>query len=383
MKETIADVRVARVRAPLPTVVRFGSWEMRHREFALCAIRSRSGELGCAFVYTRDGPVPEVVRRNLAPLYAGLAAEDPIGALRQVAPTNNAVLASGIGHRALSLVDLAAWDLAGRLKGQSVTEMLGGTPAPLPVTAIIGYPPSIGPDEVGEQVRVLHQAGWRRFKQPIAGTWELSYERLRAAKEAAPAAWHGMDANWTFATPEQVAAFAAAISDLELGWMEDVIAPGDARLVRRVRDLSAVPIAMGDEQGGSYHPQALVDAAAVDVVRIDASTNGGVTRFGTIVSLLREADQRFATHMFAHAHSQILNGLGIVDVPVEWGVPGSGVDQFADSLPQPEVHEGVMRPLDVRAGLGPMANPDWIAEQIVEDPDGLLDDLRRTMGGVR
>ncbi len=327
--------------------------------------------------------MPEVVRRNLAPHYAGLAADDPVSALRQVAPTNNAVLAAGIGHRALSLVDLAAWDLAGRLKGQSVTEMLGGTPGPVPVTAIVGYPPSIGPEEVGEQVRSLHQAGWRRFKQPIAGTWQLTHARLRAAKEAAPDAWHGMDANWTFTSPEEVAAFAAPIADLELGWLEDVVAPGDAQLVRRVRDLSPVPIAMGDEQGGSYHPQSLVAAAAVDVVRIDVSTNGGITRFGTIAGQLRAEGQRFATHMFAHAHSQILNGLGIVDVPVEWGVPGSGVDQFADSLAQPEVCEGLMRPLDVLAGLGPMANPAWIAEQIVEDPDDVIADLQRAIGDPR
>jgi DNA polymerase len=35
---------------------------------------------------------------------------------------------------------------------------------------------------------------------------------------------------------------------------------------------------MGDEQGGSYHPQALLRFDAVDVNRVDATTNGGITR---------------------------------------------------------------------------------------------------------
>jgi L-alanine-DL-glutamate epimerase-like enolase superfamily enzyme len=374
--ETVTDVRVARVLAPLPVVVRFGRWEMRHREFALCVMRSSSGATGTAFVYTRDAPLPEIVRRNVAPAWLDQPATDPVAAFRAVAATNNAVLAAGVGHRALSLVDLAAWDLAGRLSGRNLTEMLGGTPAPVPVTAIVGYPPSIGADEVAEQVRTLHAAGWRRFKQPIAATWELTHERLRAAKEAAPDCWHGMDANWTFGSAEEVREFATPIADLELGWIEDIVAPGNARLVREVREASPIPIAMGDEQGGSYHPEALVAAGAVDVARIDTTTNGGVTRFPEIVDYLSSAGQTFSTHMFAHAHSQLLNGLGIEGVPVEWGVPGSGVDQFADSLPQPVVAHGLMQPLEIDAGIGTMANPDWIREQEVEDPDGVLEVLR-------
>ena len=37
------------------------------------------------------------------------------------------------------------------------------------------------------------------------------------------------------------------------------------------------PIAMGDEQGGSYYPEALLLRQAVDVVRIDLTCMGGIT----------------------------------------------------------------------------------------------------------
>jgi hypothetical protein len=56
-------------------------------------------------------------------------------------------------------------------------------------------------------------------------------------------------------------------------------------------------------------------------------------------------------------------------------VPGSGVDQFADSLAQPVVRDGLMEPLADEPGLGPQANPAWIAEQIVDDPDGMVEKL--------
>ena len=78
--------------------------------------------------------------------------------------------------------------------------------------------------------------------------------------------------------------------------------------------------------------------------------------------------------MFGHVHSRVFAALGH-DVPIEWGVPGSGVDQFADSLPQPVVRDGLMEPLADEPGLGPQANPAWIAEQIVDDPDGVVERL--------
>jgi hypothetical protein len=79
--------------------------------------------------------------------------------------------------------------------------------------------------------------------------------------------------------------------------------------------------------------------------------------------------------MFAHVHSRIFAALGYADVPIEWGVPGSGVDQFADSLPQPVIRDGLMEPLLDEPGLGLQANPEWIAEQILEDPENVLERL--------
>jgi hypothetical protein len=63
------------------------------------------------------------------------------------------------------------------------------------------------------------------------------------------------------------------------------------------------------------------------------------------------------------------------DVPIEWGIPGSGVDQFADSLAQPVVRDGLMDPLPEEPGFGTLYNAPWIAQQIVEDDDGLLAEL--------
>jgi L-alanine-DL-glutamate epimerase-like enolase superfamily enzyme len=145
-------------------------------------------------------------------------------------------------------------------------------------------------------------------------------------------------------------------------------------MVAEIRSHGAVPVAMGDEQGGSYHPESILAHQAVDVARVDATTYGGLSRLRETLAQIEERGIKFAPHMFGHVHSQIFGALGY-DVPIEWGVPGSGVDQFADSLRQPLIRDGLMDPLPEELGFGPLFNLKWIAEQIVEDEDELLRDL--------
>ena len=136
-----------------------------------------------------------------------------------------------------------------------------------------------------------------------------------------------------------------------------------------------VPVAMGDEQGGSYHPQALLEFDAVDVVRVDATTNGGITRLPEILKAITSRGVGFAPHMFPHIHSQVLSALGYTDAPIEWGIPGTGVHPMDDCIAQPVVSDGLMEPLPAGPGLGTMVNPEWIAAQGVIDPTGMLDDV--------
>ncbi len=373
---TITQVRTARILYELEVPIVYGPWVMRHREFVLVRIDADDGSTGFAYCLTRDGPVPEIVARTIAPRYVGVSAADPRAAFFDTLYSNHAVHASGIGMRSLSVVDIAAWDLACKIDGVTIAAALGAPdPVRLPATAIVGYPPSLGPDAVAAQVAGLWAAGWRRFKVPIAPDLDASVARLHAARAAAPEGWVGFDANMVFRTADDVARFDAQIADLGLGWIEDLVPPGDAALVADCRAAASTPVAMGDEQGGSYHPQALLAHRAVDVLRIDLTTNGGISGMPRVLDQARRAGVPVAPHMYPHLHSRVLPALGAPDVPIEWGVPGTGVHPMDDCLEQPVIVDGLMEPLAQDAGLGTLVNRRWLATQQVIDPDGLLDDL--------
>lgn len=371
----IRAVRCAVIRHPLAVPVVFGSWTIKHREFLLVRIDADDGNSGFAFGLTRDGPVDSVVNRTIAPHYIGQPVEHPNALFFGALWANNPIHAAGVGMRALSVVDIAAWDLAAKVAGQGIAAYLGGERKPMLVTGIVGYPPSIGPEATVEQIDQLWDRGWRRFKLPTAPTPEASLARLRAAREAFPDAWLAIDANYIYKTAEDAIEFGRRLDGLDIAWFEDMVPPGDAEMVATVRRGIRTPVAMGDEQGGSYHPQALLKFDAVDVLRVDATTNGGITRLRQIVEAARGAGVLVAPHMFGHVHSAVLSALGFADAPIEWGIPGTGVHPMDDGLEQPIVRDGRMDPFSDRPGLGVLVSPSWIAQQEVHDPDGLLDDL--------
>ena len=377
MSASITSVAVMTIQAQLPAPVIFGEWIMHTREFALVRVRTDAGVDGYSYTLTRDGTVAEQIRKTIARVYVGTAVADRERTFTVAWRRSLASHAAGIGLRALSIVDLACWDAAARLLDRSIAELLGGHNAPMPATAIIGYPPgTMGPDETGAQTAELYAAGWRRFKAPIAASPDRTAGRLRAARVAAPDAWLGMDAAWVYEDVDTAASFIESIPDVELGWFEDVFPPGDAAILRRLRDRISVPIAMGDEQGGIYYPEALINAGAVDVVRVDLTCMGGITRGRRVIDQVLEAGLEFAPHMFPHVHSQVLAGLGHHDRPIEWGIPGTGVHPMDDPLPQPVILDGgLMAPLPELPGFGHLVDPDWVRSQPHEDPDGILTEL--------
>jgi L-alanine-DL-glutamate epimerase-like enolase superfamily enzyme len=289
----IAGVDVMTIQAQLPAPVIFGDWVMNMREFALVRVRT-AGDApdGFAYTLTRDGAVAEQIRKTIGPIYTGTSVEDRESTFTLAWRRSLASHSAGLGLRALSIVDLACWDLAAKLADRSIADFLGGHNGAMPATAIIGYP------------------------------------------------------------------------------------PGDAASLAELRTRTDVPIAQGDEQGGSYYPDALIRAEAVDVVRVDLTCMGGITAGRRVIDETLDAGLAFAPHMFPHIHSQVLAAWGFTEVPIEWGIPDTGVHPMDDPLPQPQLTAaGLMRPLEEGPGFGHIVDADWMRSQPHDDPDAILDDL--------
>lgn len=374
---TITDVSVATIKAQLPAPVVFGDWVMNHREFVVVRITTKSGHEGWAFTLTRDGAVAEQIRKTIGVTYLNTELEDREKTFAVAKGRSYGSHSAGVGLRALSIVDLAAWDAAAKMADKSIAEFLGGKVKPMPATCIIGYPPAIMPPEkTGAQTAEFYAKGWRRFKAPMGATWEISKARLKAAREAAPDAWLGTDLVWMFKTVDDAAAYANSIAELNMGCIEDIFPPGNAGKLAELRKRVPMPIWFGDEQGGSYFPEALLMAKSVDRVRVDLTCMGGITGGRTIIDECLAAGVDFGPHMFPHTHSQVFSAWGFDDKPIEWGVQWTGVHPYDDALAQPEIMQdrsGLMKPLPQGPGFGRMIDKEWCKSQPYDDPNHILD----------
>ncbi|MHB1212751.1 MAG: mandelate racemase/muconate lactonizing enzyme family protein [Candidatus Nanopelagicales bacterium] len=368
-------VRCAIVRHELDVPMAYGRWRITHREFALVRVDTADGVSGFSYGLTREGPVAEVISRVIAPVYEGAEVDSPADLVMPCRMTNHSVLAAGTGMRALSLVDMAVWDAMGRLRGVGIARLIGGEPTPRRATSIVGYPPTMGPEALADEITGLRSVGWRRFKAPVSASPAASVARMSAARQAAGGDWLGFDLNYSGASVDGVVDLERQLRHLNLGWLEDVVAPGDAGAVAEVRRRTRTPVASGDDQGGAYFPEALLNIDAFDVLRVDMTTSGGLTGLPAVLTAARNAGVAVAPHMFPHFHTRAFDGLRVADYPAEWGIPGAGVHPMDDALEQPVLNDGVMNPLADEPGFGRTVNLEWLRRQQVFDPLGVLDSV--------
>src|SRR5207244_2587217 len=64
----------------------------------------------------------------------------------------------GVVMRALSLLDMALWDIKARRAGLPLWRLLGGYAPTVPAVLVAGYPTGQEPEELGEKVGAC--AGW-------------------------------------------------------------------------------------------------------------------------------------------------------------------------------------------------------------------------------
>jgi L-rhamnonate dehydratase len=195
----------------------------------------------------------------------------------------------GLAVWALSGVDLALWDLAGKAAGVPVHALLGGLRhSAIPVYASIGH-----------DVRDEAEQGFRHVKlhmpRPFPGVAASVDVVRRARARLGPEVELYVDAflEWDVDTTLRLAdAFVAS----GVRWIEEPLSPDDldgyAELCRR----SPIPIAGGEHECGLHGFREIVARRAHQILQPDASWCGGLTALRQIFRLGAESGLRVVPH---------------------------------------------------------------------------------------
>ncbi len=277
MSERIVALRAREVVVPLPRPFRVGPMLVARREYALVEAVGASGLRGVAYALTRGAPVVEAIEKLFAPLVVGRETGEVDSVFRDCFRATIAVGRVGLVMRALSLVDIALWDLRARAEGAPLWRALGGSDPTVEAMIVSGYPTGEPAERVAAHCAALARQGWRR--QKVARFPDpRDLELVLAAAETVPGGIDFVvDAGWIWESAREAAAEIGKWPPVRLAWLEDPLPPENARSYLELRELVDVPLGAGDELTDPFVLERLLELDAVDVVRLDVTTLGGVT----------------------------------------------------------------------------------------------------------
>ena len=280
-------------------------------------------------------------------------------------------------------LDLALWDLLGKVENKPVYQILGGTSGKLPLYASTGV---VRPaEELSEQGCMLKDMGFKAIKIRI-GQREPheDVEALQALRKSlgddmeimvdANQAWRmpwDISPWWTY---KEARSMIEKTKELNLYWVEEPLHRGDFEGLQQLRSISGCPRIASGEMNTEYHElRHLVKTGCVDVLQTDCVYFGGITGLSKIARECVDYGVTFSPHTWGNgigllANAHLAAGTGIppyleyaIDPP-EWRIEDRDF-----MLTEIVMHDGDgYIDLGDRPGLGFELNEDILAETLVD-----------------
>lgn len=311
----LKTLRARAVSIPVAKPTRISTRVLSHREYLIVEITDDSSEhvgYGYSYVGTGGGRVSaQIVHDMLSPVVVGADAQDILGIYDRLYQETLLAGRRGMVLRALSALDIALWDFAGKRAGLPLAELLGGNVRALPAYASGGY--YVGDTDniesvVRDEIEHNEQMGFSDHKIKVGGlSIEADARRVRAALEPIREGGRlALDANNAYPNAHEalraIRAFERAAGDRGLWWVEEPLSPDDitghAELARTVE----TPIATGEIAQTRHEFRELIEQRAADILQPDAGVIGGVSEWLRVARTAETFGIPVAPHWHANLH---------------------------------------------------------------------------------
>jgi L-alanine-DL-glutamate epimerase-like enolase superfamily enzyme len=228
---------------------------------------------------------------QLAPAALGENASDIRALMTRLAQRLHLFGRNGPLVYALSALDIALWDIAGKAAGLPLWRLLGGAP----VGTLRAYASLLrysAPTRVAEACTRALARGYRDVK-----LHETEIPAVAAARKAlGPHAAIMLDTNCPWSVDDAIAR-ARALRELHLTWLEEPVwPPEDHPGLARVRREGGIPIAAGENAAGLHDFRSQFDTGALDVAQPSVTKIGGITELMKIAALAEARGVRLIPH---------------------------------------------------------------------------------------
>lgn len=283
--------------------------------WSIVTLETDTGVRGIGEAYPAPG-VHEIITDYLRPVLVG---ENPLDVERLYHLMRESLSGrgsqQGIATIAISGVELALWDVTGKVLNQPVYQLLGGKMReeicvyadchggePMVDAALEGQSSeTYQPEAYAVAAREAVKDGYDMIKfdldVPSGREIQTKARHLTApeidhkrrlveavAEEVEDEAEYAFDLHWNF-SPESAKRLCEAIEPYNPVWIEDPLPPENTEEMTRLAEAVDVPILTGENRYGRHGFRDLLEAGAVDFVAPDVPKTGGIAEAKKIADL--------------------------------------------------------------------------------------------------
>ena len=235
---------------------------------------------------------------------------------------------TGYASHAIAALDVALWDLKGKVLGQPVWRLLGGARGKVPVYTTFGFA-AYDRDELAAAAKWWTARGHRHLKmvvghhalqrrdepRPLGEVIAEDARRVRAVREATDAELH-VDANCSLDS-FHAARLARSIEELDISFFEEPVKENDIGALLELKKQTRIPLAAGQNEGLAWRFRDLISSRAVDIIQPNVVIGGGFTQCARIAGMASAFNLPIANggawaHHNMHLHAGLANG-GLVE----------------------------------------------------------------------
>ena len=377
----IVDIRTTTLSYPCdPPYGSAGGMQVR-RGALLVAVETDDRIVGIGEAGLGGGATEAVIEKTLKPMLIG---EDPLlieGLWQKMFARTRQFGRRGIVMNAISGIDIALWDIVGKVARMPLWRLLGGCRDRVEAYASGGfYSEGKSVDDLAAEAEGYRARGFKGMKMKVGRNPstqthlrhlvdhaencvvepEEDIARVAAVRRAlGPHAKLMVDVNCAW-SPAMAIAMGRAFEPYDLYWIEEPVATDDIDGSAQVAAALATPIAGYETEIGLYGFRELIARNAVDIVQTDIAWTGGFSECRRIAAYAQAHHRMVAPHAFAggvllaaslHFIASIPNGLIL-----EFDQNPNGLRDELLKEPIQAEKDGTIR-LSERPGLGIELDP--------------------------
>lgn len=323
----------------------------------LVRVETDGGPTGWGEAYSNNcrRPVQAAVEDMLAPIVVGRDATEVAQLTFELQRELHIFGRYGITLFALSGLDIALWDIAGKAAGLPLSRLMGGAYR----QRIPGYASLYkykDPELVAERSKAALDEGYGFIK-----LHETQAAEVRAAREAVGAGVPLMvDTNCAW-TPVAARQAALRLKPFDLYWLEEpIFPPEDYSALAQLQGQLGIPIAAGENACTAFQFREMFAAGAVTYAQPSVTKVGGITEFLKVAAL---AEAGAVTLM---PHSPYFGPGWLATLHLLSALPKSGLCERLYVTVEASLYDDLIDPVDGQLrvpdgpGLGADPNADVI-----------------------